>query len=381
MKGYIQQRKKGVWRIFISLGRDPVTGKYKRHTCTYHAEKREDAEAHLVKLLHQLNIGDFVEPSKLTFGGFLDRWLQESSLGDESKEWYRMVVDKHIKPILGNVRLDKLSPLHIQSYFRRVQRLDGKGDSLSPNTLHGHFRVIRAALNQAVEWGLLSKNPAKRAKPPKRTQSGGRALSPEEFLRFYAIAENMRYGPLYLIAIATGMRQGELLGLRWDSVDLDAGLISVNQALKKPGRNPKFGEPKTPKSRRLVRIPEHAVPVFEKLKARYEEEREFYVEDRGLVFCTKSGNPVAKTDIDRRLKILLEKAGVQRIRFHDLRHCNATWLLLKGVDLKTVQEHLGHADPNTTIQIYGHVLAALSREPARTFDSILKDANRSPGLE
>ena len=172
------------------------------------------------------------------------------------------------------------------------------------------------------------------------------------------------------------MRQGELLGLKWDDVNLNTRLISVNQALKKPGWNPKFGEPKTPKSRRLVRIPEYVMPVFEKLRARYEEECGSYVVDRGLVFCTKSGNPVAKTDIDRRLKKLLDRAGISRIRFHDLRHSNATWLLLQGVDVRTVQEHLGHADPTTTYQIYSHVLAALSKEPAKTFDSIIASVNR-----
>lgn len=371
MRGYIQPRGKDTWRIFISLGWDPVEKRYKRYTETFHAEDKKQAEARLVELLHQLNIGEFADPGKITFGELLDRWLLESSFRPRTKEWAQMVINKHLKPALGNVPLAKLTPLHIQSYFRQAQRKDGREGSLSPDTLHGHFRLIRSALNQAVAWNLLAKNPAKGVRPPERKPSGGTALEPEELNKLLAAARGGRYEALYLAAICTGMRLGELLGLRWEDVDLDNGIIFVRKSLEKPGKQTTLGEVKTKKSRRRIRIPHQLGEALRALKDRYEKERGGYEVDRGLVFCTKKGNAIGSTDADRRLKRILEKAGLPHIRFHDLRHSHATWLLMNGVDLRTVAEQLGHAQESTALQIYAHVLSAMQRKTAEVMENIL----------
>jgi integrase len=351
-----------------------VEKKYKRYTETVHAEDERQAEARRIELLHQLNIGEFADPGKVTFGDLLDRWLLESSFRPRTREWVQMVINKHLKPALGSIPLSKLTPLHIQSYFRQAQRKDGREGDLSPSTLHGHFRIIRSALNQAIAWGILAKNPTRGVRPPERKLSGGTVLEPEELVRFLEAMKGYRYEALYLAAICTGMRQGELLGLRWENVNLDSGLIFVGEALEKPGRKTSIGEVKTKKSRRYIQMPPQLVEALRNLKARCEEEKAIYgkeYHDHGLVFCTKYGNAIGSADADRRLKSILKKAQLPLIRFHDLRHSHATWLLLNGVDLRTVSEHLGHAQSSTTLQIYAHVLSAMQQKTAKVIEGML----------
>lgn len=379
MRGYVQQLGKRKFRIYVSLGPDPARpGRYKKHTKVVHGT-RVDADRVLNKIIHEIESGEFADPGKMTFADLLDRWVRDCPFEDSTREWARMVVEKHLKPALGGVRLAKLSPLHLQGYFRTARRQDGREGSLAPGTLHGHYRVMHAALAQAVEWRLLAKNPADGVKPPKRPETPGRALSVEELGSMLEAAKGYRYYPLYLAAVATGMRSGELLGLKWEDVDLVAGLVHVRRALKKPGRNPKFGDVKTSKSRRVLRIPLDLADALRARRAEYEREREFFgprYTDRGLVFATLYGNPIGRTDADRYLRRILEVAKVPRVRFHDLRHSHATYLLLAGVDLKTVQAQLGHAQASTTLDIYSHVLAAMQTRATAGINEVLEAARR-----
>lgn len=377
MRGSIQQRSPNTWRIFISLGWDPVAKKYKRYTETFHAEKKGQAEARLADLLHRLNIERLPQPGKLTFGEYLDRWLEESPYEGRSREWYSMVIEKHIKPALGGIRLSKLTPLHIQGYFRKAARQDGRAGALSKNTLNGHFRVIHTALNQAVAWNLIPSNPADSVKPPQREHTKGRALTPKELSQMLAAAEGRRYYALLLVAVATGMRSGELLGLRWQDIELDEGLIYVIQKLEKGGRRPEFGDVKTDASRRILPISQDLSDALWELRARYGKEKSFFGDDyhdHGLVFCTMYGNPITRSDADHYLARVLEVAKVPRVRFHDLRHSHATWLLLSGVDFRTVASNLGHAQASTTMDIYAHVISAMQDKASQAISSVISTA-------
>lgn len=382
MRGHIQTRGENTHRIYISLGRDPSRpGKYRLYTETVHGTK-EKAQARLTELLHQFNIGEFADSGNMTFGELLDYWLEVYPCEDSTRDWARLVVNKHIKPALGAIPLKKLTTLHIQSYFSRAKRQDGREGKLSANTLRGHYRIMHWALNQAVEWNLLAKNPAHGARPPREEKGKGRALTPAELARFIEAARHYRYGLLYVTAAATGMRPGELTGLRWQDVDLDRGFIFVRQALKKPGRNPKFGEVKTETSRRMIRIPSAIIAALRERKEQCEAEKAFFgaeYHDHDLVFCTLHGNPIGRSEANRYLDAILKRAGIPHIRFHDMRHSNATWLLLSGVDVRTVAAHLGHAQTSTTLDIYAHVISAIQEQPANAIDSLF--AAIQPGAE
>ncbi|MGE5584447.1 MAG: tyrosine-type recombinase/integrase [Bacillota bacterium] len=390
MRGYVQQVGYRKYRVFISLGPDPMRpGKYKQFTKVIHGT---EGQAHRFKnkVIREIEAGEFADPGKTTFGELLDRWVRECPWEETTREWARIVVNKHLKPALGAIRLAKLSPLHLQSYFRTARRQDGREGPLSSETLHGHYRVMHAALAQAVQWRLLVRNPADGVKPPKRGGTAGRVLSVEELGRVLEVAKGYRYYPLYLAAVATGMRSGELLGLAWEDVDLKAGLIHVRRALKKPGRKPVFGDVKTPRAKRILRIPPDLAEALRVRRDEYEREKQFFgadYTDRSLVFATIYGNPIGREHADRYLKRILELAGVPRVRFHDLRHSHATYLLLAGVDLKTVQTQLGHAQASTTLQIYSHVLAAMEQRAAAGIAEVLeaarhedegKDKSRAP---
>lgn len=381
LRGHIQTRGENIHRIYISLGKDPGNpGKYKLYTETAHG-KKEEAQARLTELLHQFNIGEFADSGDMTFGEFLDYWLEVYPCDDSTRDCARLVVNKHIKPALGAMPLKKLTTLHIQSYFNKAKRRDGREGKLSANTLRGQFRVMHWALSQAVEWNLLARNPAHGAKPPREEKGKGRALTPAELARFIEVAQHYRYGLLYVTAAATGMRPGELTGPRWQDVDLDQGFIFVRQALKKPGRKPRFGEVKNETSRRLLRMPRAIIEALRKRKEQCDAEKAFFgsqYHDHDLVFYTLHGNPIGRSDANKYLDAILERAGIPHVRFHDMRHSNATWLLLSGVDVRTVAAHLGHAQTSTTLDIYAHVISAVQEQTANAIDGLFSAVQQEP---
>ncbi len=375
MRGYIQERGPGTYRIRISLGWDPKTRRYKEYSETFHGSKRE-AEARAGELVAKLNATMLPDPGRMTVGEYLDRWLEEAQFRPRTAGWARIIVEKHLKPALGHIRLRKLTALHVQRYFRTAARQDGREGTLSANTLRGHYRLLHSALAQAVNWKLLSENPADGVRLPSADTSSARALSPAELARVLEVAKGYRYGTLYLAGAATGMRLSELLGLRWQDVNLEQGLLFVRQTLERPGRNATFGEVKNKTSRRVIRLPKVLVDALRERRAEYESEKAFFgasYHDRDLVFSTLHGNPISSSTVNKCLDTILRRAGVPHVRFHDLRHSNATWLLLSGVDVKTVSAHLGHAQTSTTVDIYAHVLAAVQDKTARVIDELFGD--------
>lgn len=359
------------------MGRDGE-GRYRYKSETVHSPNKKDAEARLVELLRQYNLGQLSQPSKMTLGEYLDYWLRECSTDwtPETREDNEAVVRLHIKPTLGHIRLDKLTPLQVQQWLNEELR-SGK---FAPDTVHGHFRVLRAALYQAAEFGMTpSPPPALRGvKPPKKKKTGGRALSRAQVKRFLQIIQDHDRYALYLMAITCAMRKGEILGLRWQDVDLAHGVIHVQQQLKARNgvKKARFEPPKTEQGDRYLPMSQVLIDALKAHKIAQDMEKEFYgraYNDLDLVFTVKGGGPIAPWNLHRQYKSLLRQAGLPDIRFHDLRHSCLSHLAAYHVPAREISGFAGHADVGFTIQTYEHVLDEMSWEPARVMDDMIDD--------
>jgi integrase len=375
MRGQIRKRGKS-WAVIVYLGRDPQTGQKRRKWYT-HATKRE-AEAHLTQVLVQVQAGAGLPPSKLLLGDYLDRWLQDYARGKlaaTTLRSYEETVRVHLAPALGHVPLARLSAPTIQAYLNQKLQHD-----LSVTTVRYHAAVLHGALRRAVRWGLLVRNPLEFVDLPRPRRKEMRVWDEEQIRLFLGEAKkSSAHYALYLMAVTTGMRQGELLGLRWRDIDFVLGAATVQQTFYRLGGEQLFRTPKTPASRRTVEFSPTVVDELRKVRASQASVRcglGSAYEEYDLVFCQRNGKPLhAHNVIQRDFRRVIARAGVPRVRFHDLRHCHATHLLRQGENPKVVQERLGHSTPAFTLSVYGHVLPGMQRDAARRLEARLLGSN------
>ena len=380
MRGHIRKRGKNSWAVVVDLGRDPATGR-RRQKWFAHKTRRE-AEAHLAQIVAAMQGGGWTPPAKMLLRDFFDQWLRDyaaGAVGPVTLRNYADTIRVHLKPGLGHVPLSMLSPQAIQGYLSRKLQ-----NGLSPTSVQAHYRLLHEVLGHAVKWGLLSRNPAAQVTAPRRRRFEPQVWDEEQVRLFLAEAKrSSRYYPLYLTAILTGMRAGELAGLRWQDVDLALGVASVRQTLyrldgsKAAGEAPRvlFKTPKTAAGRRAVALPEAVVAALRDLRADQEENRRLLgadYHDHGLVFCQPNGKPLHSHNISQGdLRRMLARAGLPRIRFHDLRHSHATLLLRQGEHPKIVSERLGHAGVGITLDVYSHVLPGMQAQAAARLEARL----------
>ncbi len=379
MPGHIRKRGKDSWTVVIDLGRDPTTGKRKQLWRSVKGTKRE-AEALLVQLLHQRDTGIDVPPGKITLAKFLERWLEDYARPNVSPKTflqYSDFVHRQLIPAIGAVPLAKLRPQHIQGYYSHALqrgRADGKG-GLSPKTVLHIHRLLRQALGHAVKWQILALNPADAVEPPRPQRFDPTFLAPAETRRLLATADGTPHGALIHTAVMTGLRRGELLGLRWRDSDLDAGVLHVRQAAQwLPGQGWSFRPPKTQRSRRPVALAPATVQILREHRRRQLEERLTLgtaYRDHDLVFASPLGTPMDPSNLRRAWARIVEATGLPHLRFHDLRHTHATLMLLGGVHPKVVAERLGHADVSITLNTYSHVLPHLQSQAASGLERML----------
>ena len=380
MKGHIRQRGKGTWAIVIDIGRD-ANGKRRQKWHTVHGSKKA-AERELARLLNEINTGGYVEPTQLTVREYLERWLRdyaEHNVAAKTGERYTDLIRKHIAPSLGHYRLSKLHPLHIQDFYAQALesgRMDGKGGLSAQTVLHMH-RVLRTALNQAVKWQLLARNPADAVSPPRPQHKEMRALDEQETAKLLrAFARSTLHVPV-LVAVTSGVRRGELLGLRWSDIDFKTAILSVRQSLEQTRKGVAFKQPKTSKSGRAIALPPLTVEALREHRASQAEHRlklgPVY-ENLDLVFPRDDGRPWAPDGFTSTFAALVRRSGLPHVRFHDLRHTHATQLLRQGVHPKIVSERLGHSTVGITLDVYSHVLPGMQDEAAKGVDAALRAA-------
>lgn len=325
-----------------------------------------EAKAKLKLLLKAKEEGIAPDADKLRLEPYLKDWLQsvKKELKPRSYERYDDIIRLHLAPALGREFLVRLTAPRIDAYLR--EKLES---GLAPGTVGGHHAVLRAALNQAMRWGLLSRNPASLVKAPRKVVYEPKWLRPDEAIRFLEAAKGDRYEALYLLAVLLGAREGEILGLTWKDIDFTVGEVRLWKNLQ---RNPQNGnklelqDTKARKSRRTLPLPEILTAALRQRKADQAQDRLLVGPDRwtesGLAFTTRYGTPIRAANLLKSFKRLLVRAGLEERRFHDLRHSCASFLLVLNVPMKVVSEILGHGDMAMTSEIYSHVLPAVRKE-------------------
>jgi integrase len=341
---------------------------------TLYGKTRREVDEKLTKAKVDRNQGLLFDEANMTVTEYLDKWLKSSVRGSVRKstfDCYEVICRRHITPALGGMKLSKLTPVHVQEFYR--DKLD---DGLAAASVHKCHTVLHKALDQAVKWHLIPRNVCDAVKAPRAVpKEEMRTLSPEETRHLLETAGGDRLAALYVLAVTTGMRQGELLGLKWQDVDLEARTLQVKRTLTRHGGMMALGEPKTKKSRRSIRLSSHAVEALRSHLDRQLRGMEVLgdrYQDQGLVFTTDSGGLINPSNLRQRsFASLLKRAGLPHMRFHDLRHTCATLLLSREVHPKFVQELLGHATIAITLDTYSHVMPSMGDATARAMEDAL----------
>jgi integrase len=331
-------------------------------------ETREDVAEKLAKAISDRADGLVFDAGSTTTGEYLTRWLSDSVHGTVQGSTYRSygrVVDGHLVPGVGRVKLAKLRPDHIRRLYRSM--LDaGK----ATRTVQYAHTLLKRALAQAVMDGLIPRNAAEAVRPPKLKRDEIQPLNADQVWALLD-ASDERSGALYTVAVRTGMRPGEILALRWSDVDLEAGTVQINRALSEG----EFSTPKTPRSRRRISLSPATVAALKAHRKRQLEERIAKAglwEDHGLVFPSSVGTPKSQRNLNREFKNAAKRAGLpDHFKLYDLRHTCATLLLSRNVHPKYVQELLGHASIALTLDTYSHVIPGMDGGTGGAIDEAL----------
>lgn len=370
MRGYIRKRGKDSYSIAVSLGRDPATGRYKYVWEGVKGTRRE-AEKRLSELLHRLDTGAFVSPSKITVADYLGRWLQEyvrPNLSPRGFERYESIARVHLIPDLGAIALAQLRPEHLQRHY--ASKLN-KG--LSARSVRYQHVVLHKALETAMKWGLVVRNAADGVDVPRSRPKDMQTWSEFEVRHFLEVAKDSPYYALFHTALYTGMRRGELLALRWRDVGVQE--IHVNRSLHQlRDGSYVFTQPKSAKSRRTIDLSPSSILTLAEHRERQEGVRIVMgipQKQDDFVFSTLEGKPLRPNTVSRAWTVLAARAGLRAIRLHDARHTHASLMLKQGVHPKIVQERLGHGSIQVTLDTYSHVAPGLQRAAAESFDKLM----------
>jgi integrase len=327
------------------------------------AKTQKEAQDWLLEIRQQVHDGFLLKDENVKVSEFLTKFLEEVAIHSVKPSTYRsysQLVNTHVIPAIGHIKLVKLRPDHLQSLYSKKLT-----DGLSKRSVQYMHAVVRRALNQAVKWGLIVRNPTDAVTPPKPQRREPQTLSSEQAKTLIDSVSEPRWKTIYVIAILLGLRKSEILGLRWQDIDFNNNAISINNIVYEIDGKIYTGTPKTNTSRRTVAMPDLVAETliqYQKLTNNY----------AGLVFTTSSGRPVSQRNLSRHFYTALDKAELPRIRFHDLRHTAATLLLKENVHPKIVQEMLGHSSIALTLDTYSHVIPSMQKEAASKMDELFK---------
>lgn len=377
-EGSIYQRSDGKWVGSVSVN---VEGKVKRKV--FYGKTKTEVREKLQDALAEKKQGSLTLSVQQTVGEYLDHWLEniiKHTIRPRSYERYEAIVRLHLAPNIGKTKLQALNPQHLQKLY--AKKLNEGLSSTTVNAIHG---MLHKALDDAVKTGLLARNVCDSVSPPRKLHNEIKPLNPVQIRKLLEAAKGHPNEALFVLALATGMRRGELLALKWQDVDFTNNTLQVRRTLsrlptqmgRERGELYVESEPKTKKSKRSIVIADFAIEALKKHRLRQEEAKkqaEDLWEDCDYVFCTPFGSHLDPGhDALEGLKVLLKKAGLPEIRFHDLRHSAATLLLSKGVHPKIVQEILGHSEISMTMDIYSHVLPTMQKEAMEKLNQTFLD--------
>ena len=369
--GSIRKRKDGRWEGRYVAGRDPDTGKMIMKNVL--GKTQAEVKEKLRKAIDNSKRLDFTKEGKYTVGQWLDEWFEayaKVKVRPSSHQAYKGYIENHIKPNIGDIPIEKLTALTLQKFYKklltegRVERKESEKQlkGLSAKTVRNINQVISSAMDMAVKHRLILSNPTDGCELPKVEHKEMRTIHAEQLSAFLREAKASGVYELYYLDLATGLRRGELLGLKWEDVDLDRGVIHVCRQVYRIDGVVKEVPLKTKHSYRNISISRDAVELPREMEKRGVSE---------YVFPSPSGGPISPDSVGHMLHRVLKRAGLPTVRFHDLRHTFATLALQNGVDVKTVSGMLGHFSAGFTLDTYAHVTTAAQKEAANTMGSVL----------
>ena len=374
-EGSIRKRKDGRWEGRYTAGHDPATGKtiYKNVLGKTQAEVKEK----LKRAIEDSAKLDMSKVGQYTVGQWMDVWFENYAkikVRPSSHQTYRGYIENHIKPNIGSIPLNKLTSLELQKFYKkllgngRVERIESKKQpkGLSAKTVRNINQIISSALNLAIEQKLLLTNPADACALPKLEHREMKTLPVEQLASFLREAKESGVFEMYYIELATGLRRGELLGLKWSDIDLEHGNLRVQRQIVRIDGEIVEAPLKTKNAYRTLPLSTDAVDVLKEQKKK--------CGNSPYVFPSPTGGPISPDSVLHMLHRVLKRAGLPKVRFHDLRHTFATLALQNGVDIKTVSGMLGHFSAGFTLDTYDHVTTSAQKEAANTMGGVLRVA-------
>ena len=370
-EGNIRKRKDGRWEGRYTAGHDPVTGKQIFKNVL--GKTQNEVKVKLKKALVEAGQVDFTKTGQYTVGTWMDTWFENVAkikVRPSSHQTYKGYIDNHIKPSIGKIPLEKLTTMDLQKFYRklltkgRVERIESKEQpkGLSAKTVRNINQVISSAMDLAVAQKIILTNPTNACELPKVEHQEMQTIPAEQLQAFLEEARATGVYEMYYIELATGLRRGELLGLKWNDIDWKNGIIKVRRQVARVDGQIVEAPLKTKNSYRAVSISPQAIEVLREQKCKTNDQ---------YVFPSPNGGPISPDSVNNMLKRVLERAGIPKVRFHDLRHTFATIALQNGVDIKTVSGMLGHFSAGFTLDTYAHVTTSAQKEAAQTIGNIL----------
>jgi integrase len=401
-EGMIRDRADGRKEARVTIGYDTETGKPKFQS--FYGKTRAEVAEKMTKALHEMNIGTFIDPNKITLSEWLDTWLETykkmgtKGIRRQTLMSYEYHIRVYIKPTLGQIPLRQIQTQALQKLFNgmmengRQKKHEDEDPGLSRGTVGKTRKILISALKQAVEEGMLIRNPAAATKlPPDEDKKEIVPFTPEEAEQFLNTARSNRMFAGYYLGMFAGLRRGEILGLMWDNFDFTAKKFEINRELEEI-KDEKTGKycldlqlPKTAKSQRTIPMTDDMVKVLKTHKAQQNEEKLFFgkaYHDEHLVFCSEDGKRIWPRNFNRQYANLMKTAGIAYKKPHTMRHTCASLLLEAGEELKNVQEILGHSNIATTADIYSHVRNKTKKKALDKLNGIINvDLTEQPAIK
>ncbi len=381
MAGYIEERGNSFRLVYMK--------DKKKYTRTIKAASPKAAEKELAKFIAEIEGNNFIEPSKVTFENFIKRWLTEYAerdLAPKTVHRYKQILNSRVIPALGHLKVEQIRPVHLMEFYNNLTedgiREDKKKGALSERTINHHHRLIHTVLQCAVQWQLIGSNPASRVKPPKVQRRTAKYYDEEQTAALLKAlkGEKLKHKALVHLALFSGLRRGEIMGLEWSDFDFEKGTLEVKRASQYiPGQGSFDKAPKNEMSKRLISLPTSLITLLKQYKASQNAKQlklgdKWQKSDR--VFTTWDGRPGHPEWPSQWFSKFIKEKNLPPLNFHGLRHTAATLLIGQGLHAKVISSRLGHSNISTTMDIYGHALKSADTAAAEALENVFNEKLR-----